>query len=122
MDDIRLRTLLAAVRLGSFSKAAAELHTTQSAVSQTMRRLEDELGCALLTRTHAGVALTDEGRALLPALLAADAALVRMKEEAADLQRGQEPPIAIGTSSAGRNPRLPSVHSRASRTPACRVF
>ena len=26
-----------------FSKAAAELHTTQSAVSQTMRRLEDEL-------------------------------------------------------------------------------
>ena len=60
MDDIRLRTLLAAVRLVSFSKAAAELHTTQSAVSQTMRRLEDELGCALLTRTHAGVALTDE--------------------------------------------------------------
>ncbi|MCI7539554.1 MAG: LysR family transcriptional regulator [Veillonellaceae bacterium] len=107
MDDIRLRTLLAAVRLGSFSKAAAELHTTQSAISQTMRRLEDELGCQLLARTHAGVALTDEGRALLPALLAADAALARVKEEAAALRRGQEPPIAIGAFSSISNTCLP---------------
>ena len=109
MDDIRLRTLLAAVRLGSFSKAAAELHTTQSAISQTMRRLEDELGCQLLARTHAGVALTDEGRALLPALLAADAALARVKEEAAALRRGQEPPIAIGAFSSISNTCLPRI-------------
>ena len=56
MDEQKLRTFFAALRLGSFSKAAVELHTTQSAVSQMIRRMEDELGCTLLTRTHAGVA------------------------------------------------------------------
>ena len=109
MDEWKLRTFFAALRLGSFSKAAVELHTTQSAVSQTLRRMEDELGCTLLTRTHAGVALTTAGQALLPSLLAAETALGNIASRAAALTRGQEIPLAIGACASIANTLLPAA-------------
>ena len=45
-----LRTLEAAARLRSYTAAAAELQVTHSAVSQAIRRLEDELGIKLFYR------------------------------------------------------------------------
>ncbi len=50
----------------SFTAAALELGLTQSAISQHVRSLEDRFGCALFVRKHRGLALTDEGRRLLP--------------------------------------------------------
>ncbi len=55
----------AATRL-SFTAAAEELGLTQSAVSQQIRSLESRLGCRLFVRKHRGIALTDDGRKLLP--------------------------------------------------------
>lgn len=55
----------AAQRL-SFTAAANELGMTQSAVSQQIRSLESRLGTHLFLRKHRGLALTDEGRKLLP--------------------------------------------------------
>lgn len=55
-----------AARRLSFTAAAAELNLTQSAISQHIRSLERRLGCALFVRKHRGIALTDEGRRLLP--------------------------------------------------------
>lgn len=49
---------------GSFSRAAAELHLTQSAVSQSVRHLEDRLQTRLLHRQPRQVALTEEGKIL----------------------------------------------------------
>ncbi|MCI6285013.1 LysR family transcriptional regulator [Selenomonas sp.] len=109
MDEWKLRTFFAALRLGSFSKAAVELHTTQSAVSQMIRRMEDELGCTLLTRTHAGVALTTAGQALLPSLLAAETALGNVASRAAAITRGQEIPLAIGAFASIANTLLPAA-------------
>jgi LysR family glycine cleavage system transcriptional activator len=63
-----LRTFEAAGRLGSFTKAADELHVTQSAVSRQIRTLEDDLGVPLFRRSHRKVRLTAEGRRLLPVL------------------------------------------------------
>jgi len=45
-----LRAADAAVRLGSFSAAAAELNITQSAVSQAVRQLEAQLGISVFER------------------------------------------------------------------------
>lgn len=52
----------AAARLLSFTRAAAELHLSQAAVSQQIRGLEDSLGVKLFTRSHRAVQLTNEGR------------------------------------------------------------
>jgi DNA-binding transcriptional LysR family regulator len=50
----------------SFSRAAAELGMSQPAVSQAVARLERTLGLRLFERTSREVALSDEGKALLP--------------------------------------------------------
>ena len=61
MDDGRLRAVLTAVDRGSFSKAAAELGYTQSAMTHLVNNLEAELGCTLLNRGSHGVRLSEEG-------------------------------------------------------------
>lgn len=48
----------------SFSKAAQELYMTQSAVSQAIMKLENELGIQLFYRTSKGIVLTNEGKLL----------------------------------------------------------
>jgi LysR family glycine cleavage system transcriptional activator len=53
-----------AARLGSFSKAGAELGMTQSAVSHQIRMLEEHLGQPLFNRLHRNAVLTDAGRDL----------------------------------------------------------
>lgn len=52
-------------REGSFTRAAAQLRVSQSALSQTIRGLEERLGLRLLTRTTRRVAPTDAGERLL---------------------------------------------------------
>ena len=52
----------AAARHASISRAAAELHRTQSAVSRQVRQLEAQLGVALFHRVRQRVVLTDAGR------------------------------------------------------------
>ena len=53
----------ATARLGSVTRAGAELGLTQAAVSKQIRLLEDDLGTALFERRNRAVHLTDEGRA-----------------------------------------------------------
>ena len=65
MDDGKLRALLTAVECGSFSKAAARLGYTQSAMTHLVNKLEAEVGCTLLERDSQGIRLTDAGRHLL---------------------------------------------------------
>ena len=52
----------AAARHGSISRAAEELHLTQSAISRQIRQLEDQLAVALFRRVRQRVVLTDAGR------------------------------------------------------------
>ncbi|MGL4316616.1 MAG: LysR substrate-binding domain-containing protein [Pseudomonas sp.] len=60
-----LRGFEAAARLGSFHKAAEELHLTQSAISQQIRSLEGFLEQPLFFRSGRSVSLTDAGHDLL---------------------------------------------------------
>jgi DNA-binding transcriptional LysR family regulator len=63
LNDLSAFALVA--REGSFTKAAAQLGVSQSALSQTIRGLEERLGIRLLTRTTRRVAPTDAGERLL---------------------------------------------------------
>jgi LysR family transcriptional regulator, transcription activator of glutamate synthase operon len=65
VDLHQLRSFAAVARQRHFTRAAAELHIGQPAVSQHIRRLEAELGVALLTRTTRTVELTEAGRLML---------------------------------------------------------
>ncbi|MFG2575842.1 LysR family transcriptional regulator [Streptomyces sp. NPDC048481] len=83
MDPHLLRTLVAVARLASFSEAARELGYTQSAVSQHIAALEQDLGAPLLTRrpvapTAAGERLLEHAGPLLLRLDAARADVVRL--------------------------------------------
>ena len=66
LDD--LLAFLAVAREGSFTKAAAKLGLSQSALSHTMRELETRLGVRLLSRTTRSVAPTEAGERLLHSL------------------------------------------------------
>jgi DNA-binding transcriptional LysR family regulator len=60
-----LTAFVTVAREGSFTRAAAQLGVSQSALSQTIRGLEERLGLRLLTRTTRRVAPTDAGERLL---------------------------------------------------------
>jgi DNA-binding transcriptional LysR family regulator len=64
VDLFQIETFLAVAREGSFSRAAKRLFRTQPAVSQTVRKLEDELGELLFDRSSRDGILTDAGRVL----------------------------------------------------------
>jgi len=109
MDLAELRVFLEVAREHSFSKAATRLHRTQPAVSQAIRRLEDELGERLFDRTAKDGRLTEAGRVLF------DYAerLMRLAEEAdgavrelRDLRRGR---VLVGANEAATHALLPIV-------------
>jgi DNA-binding transcriptional LysR family regulator len=64
MELSQLEVFLAVAREHRFSRAAEKLYRTQSAVSQTIRKLEDELGEALFDRSSREGVLTDAGQVL----------------------------------------------------------
>ena len=107
MDLGELRVFLTVAAERSFSGAARKLHRTQPAVSQAVRRLEDELGERLFDRSFKDGALTDAGRVLQ----AYAERLLRLSEEAEgavrefqDLRRGR---VLIGANEAGVHSLLP---------------
>ncbi|MFI5909155.1 LysR family transcriptional regulator [Dactylosporangium sp. NPDC051541] len=89
MEPHLLRTFAAVARLGSFSAAADELGYTQSAVSQQIAALEQDVGAALLRRRP--VALTDAGSRLLEHT---GPILLRLAAARADVARLSGPPPA----------------------------
>lgn len=68
-DYVELRAFAAVIRHGSFTRAAAHLGVSPSALSQTIRALEDRLGQRLLNRTTRSVAPSPAGQALAERLL-----------------------------------------------------
>ena len=63
MELTPLRSFLAIARLKNMTRAAAELHLTQPALSSQLGRLESELGERLFERSRRGMVLTEAGAA-----------------------------------------------------------
>lgn len=64
MDLLQLEHFLAVVEERTFTRAAERVRRTQPAVSQSIKRLEDEMGAPLLARDMNDVSLTEAGRVL----------------------------------------------------------
>ena len=84
----------------SFTRAAAKLGTSQSALSFTVRRLEERLGVRLLSRTTRSVAPTEAGERLLRTL---GPALDKIGEELAALSELREKPAGTIRITAGEH-------------------
>ncbi len=65
LDIDCLQTFLAVVDNGSFTRAAFQVHKTQSAVSMQIKRLEEQLGHSLFHREGRSVSLSEQGERLL---------------------------------------------------------
>lgn len=93
----RARYLLAAVHEGSLRSAASALGISQPTLGAQLVALEEELNVVLLTRSRHGVALTDAGRRLLPALEQMVAAEDEVTLSAQQLSGVYEGTVSIGT-------------------------
>ncbi len=97
MDLQILRAFVLAAREGSVSRAAARLHLTQPAVSLQLKRLAEDTGLQLFTRTPHGLALTADGAALLPQAERVLAAVGDLQQAARNLQSTVRGALRIGT-------------------------
>lgn len=105
----------------SFSKAAKRLHRTQPAISQAIRRLEDELGDKLFDRssrngalTEAGVLLQEHAQRLLRYAAETEAAVRELQQ----VRRGR---VVIGANEAAVHSLLPAIERFAREHPQARV-
>ncbi len=64
MDIVQLEHFLAVVDEGSFTRAAARVYRTQSAISQSIKRLEEAVGAPVFARDAPEVCLTESGKLL----------------------------------------------------------
>lgn len=64
MEIRELRSFIAVARHESMTKAAEELHMSQSALSKQVKSLEEDLGCKLFERRNFGISLTEAGHML----------------------------------------------------------
>jgi len=97
MDLQLLRAFVLAAREGNVSRAAERLHLTQPAVSLQLKRLAEETGLQLFTRTPHGLALTADGAALLPQAERVLAAVGDLQQAARNLQGTVRGSLRIGT-------------------------
>lgn len=105
----RYLALQKTIELGSFTGAAEALGYTQSAVSQMIASLEEELSLTLLHRSRTGVALTAEGKALYPAVERLILAYKQLGEKAAEIRGLDTGVVRIGTVSSVSCHWLPSL-------------
>jgi DNA-binding transcriptional LysR family regulator len=66
VEIYQLRAFIAVARTGHMTRAAEQLHLTQSAVSKQLKSLEEELGAPLFERSASGMALSAAGKRLMP--------------------------------------------------------
>jgi len=104
IDFRKLRYFATVAELGSFTKAAQQLHIAQPALSRQVRLLEEDLGLQLMSRTVRGVVLTEAGTVLLKHAHALAANLAHVLEDMqtrAGSPKGEVviglPPSTVGT-------------------------
>lgn len=109
MELRHLRYFQAVAELGSVTAAARRLYVSQSAISEQMKDLERELGCALLDRSGRNVQLTPQGQVFLAEARRTLEAAQRAIDVTRRSVRGEVGTLAIGYfvwGTAGFFPRI----------------
>jgi DNA-binding transcriptional LysR family regulator len=91
----QLRTLRAVAEAGSFSAAARKLGRVQAAVSQSIERLEAQLGLRLFDRSGRVARLTRNGEEIVAAAARIDERVEALDDLAAALKTGKETKLSI---------------------------
>jgi DNA-binding transcriptional LysR family regulator len=105
----QLEVFVAVAQAQSFRRAAERLHTSQPALSQHVRELEEELDVRLLDRLPRNVHLTDAGRLLLDHAQRVFATLGSAREVIGELKGLQRGSLLIGASTTPGIYLLPRV-------------
>jgi len=109
MELQQLRYFIAVADTGKFTAAARDLHVAQPSISKQLRKLEDELGAALLERRRTGVVLTDAGAILLPWAKRMLADLDGARSEVAGLATLEGGRLSVGATPSLSTVLLPRV-------------
>jgi DNA-binding transcriptional LysR family regulator len=122
MELRHLRTFLALAEELHFGRTAARLHVAQSAVSQTIRALEEELGVPLFVRSKRQVTLAPAGHAFVDNARGVLAELERGAQAARAAGSGETGQLVIGLSLAAALTAVPRLIARfRERHPAVEV-
>ncbi len=109
IDSRQLLAFCTLVQTGSFTDTARELSLTQSAISHSVKNLEEDLRCQLVTRTGRKIHITDDGEELYrdaQAILHQMEAARNRIQDRANLGRGR---LRIGASTTACQHILPNV-------------
>lgn len=120
LDMAVLRTLVTAQQLGSFNRAAGQIGRSQSAVSQQIRKLEEQMGEPLFRKQGRDLVLTDAGEIVL----AYARRILNLNDEAVAAVRGRavEGVVRFGLPADFAEAWLPSALGRFKRAhPAVRI-
>lgn len=96
MSMKKYEVLVKTVELGSLTKAAEALGSTQSRVSHVLKDLEQEFGFSLLQRSRSGIQLTEAGARLLPKMQAVLQENRELVELAAEIRNADTGTVRIG--------------------------
>ncbi|MGN9907839.1 LysR family transcriptional regulator [Phytohabitans sp. LJ34] len=118
MDLRSVECFVAVAEILHFGRAASSLHLSQPALSGRIRSLEAEVGVTLLDRDRRSVALTEAGRAFLPAAREALAAGRAARTAARRAARGESGRLRLGFTVVAFYTSLPrAVHQFRARYP-----
>ncbi len=109
LDSRQLRAFVSLARTGSFTKTARELHLSQSAISHSIKALEDEVQCRLLDRLGKSVLLTQAGEQLLSHAERILSEMDTARERLRDLGKWGHGRLRIGASPTSCQYILPNV-------------
>ena len=109
MDTKKLAALAAAVRLGSFTRAAEELGYTQSGLTHMMNSLEKDVGFPVLVRSRSGVRLTPAGQRIFPLVQECLAGAEALEHEILLINTHQEESVRVAAYDSIARHWLPEV-------------
>ena len=108
-------------KYGNLSKAAAALQTSQPAVTRTIHKLENELGCRLFIRSKAGMELTSERKTFFEYVSAGCSQFFKGEQKITNLLSLDEGSITISATETALHCCL-TIHGSASLQKRSRVF
>ena len=109
LDSRQLRAFASLARTGSFTLAAKELYLSQSAVSHSMKALEQDVGCRLLDRVGKKVLLTQAGEQLLHHAQKILSEMSQARESLRQLGKWGRARLRVGASTTACQYILPAV-------------
>lgn len=87
LDSRQLKAFVILAKTGSYTETAKQLYVTHSAISHSMRSLEEQVGCRLLTKLGKKAILTEAGDELLPHAHRALEEMGRARQRLAELNK-----------------------------------